>query len=257
MYPPAPSSSDPCAARPRLPWATVAATAVLTVGAILLGQRDWAVPERVLRDWQVAAVPSSPHRPGARPHRDLPARRRGRDPAGRRSPAPGPGVPRLAGRVACSPPRRWSGTRWSWPPTPSSRPGDHPRLPLGLHLRAGAAHGVRGAGPGSGPGGRRGAGHRRRDPAAVRPGLVAAGLARVAGRGVGSSLWATALLGVLPLAVVGGHRPEQRPERRLEAGTSGAVRCLPRVRERGNLQSPLEVHSSGSEHTRHTRRYRS
>ena len=59
MNPPAPSSSDPHAARPRLPWATLAATAVLTVAAILLGQRDWAVPERVLRDWQVAAVPSS------------------------------------------------------------------------------------------------------------------------------------------------------------------------------------------------------
>ena len=59
MHPTAPSSSDPHAARPRLPWATLAATAVLTVVAILLGQRDWAVPERVLRDWQVAAVPSS------------------------------------------------------------------------------------------------------------------------------------------------------------------------------------------------------
>lgn len=59
MQPPAPSPSDPSAARPRLPWATVVATAVLTVAAILLGQRDWAVPERVLRDWQVAAVPSS------------------------------------------------------------------------------------------------------------------------------------------------------------------------------------------------------
>ena len=35
------------------------ALAVLSVGAVLLGQRDWAVPERVLRDWQVAAVPSS------------------------------------------------------------------------------------------------------------------------------------------------------------------------------------------------------
>ena len=59
MHPPAPSAPDPHAARPRLPWATVAATGVLTVGAILLGQRNWAVPERVLRDWQVAAVPSS------------------------------------------------------------------------------------------------------------------------------------------------------------------------------------------------------
>ena len=35
------------------------ATAVLTVAAILLGQRDWAVPERVLRGWQVAGVPAS------------------------------------------------------------------------------------------------------------------------------------------------------------------------------------------------------
>jgi ABC-type Na+ efflux pump permease subunit len=59
MHPPAPAPNDPFAARPRLPWATVVATAVLTVAAILLGQRDWAVPERVLRDWHVAAVPSS------------------------------------------------------------------------------------------------------------------------------------------------------------------------------------------------------
>jgi hypothetical protein len=59
MHPPAPSAPDADAARPRLPWTTVAVTAVLTVVAILLGQRDWAVPERVLRDWQVAAVPSS------------------------------------------------------------------------------------------------------------------------------------------------------------------------------------------------------
>ena len=59
MYPAAPSSPDPGAARPRVPWTTVAATAVLTVAAVLLGQRDWAVPERVLRDWQVAAVPAS------------------------------------------------------------------------------------------------------------------------------------------------------------------------------------------------------
>ena len=59
MHPTAPSSSGPDAARPRLPWPTLVATAVLTVGAILAGQRDWAVPERVLRDWQVAAVPSS------------------------------------------------------------------------------------------------------------------------------------------------------------------------------------------------------
>jgi hypothetical protein len=59
MYPAAPASPDPDAARPRLPWTTMGATAVLTVVAVLLGQRDWAVPERVLRDWQVAAVPSS------------------------------------------------------------------------------------------------------------------------------------------------------------------------------------------------------
>ena len=59
MHPPAPPSPGPHAARPRLPWATVGATAVLTVVAVLLGQRDWAVPERVLRDWQVAAVPAS------------------------------------------------------------------------------------------------------------------------------------------------------------------------------------------------------
>jgi len=59
MHPPAPSSTDPDAVRPRLPWTTIVATVVLTVAAILLGQRDWAVPERVLRDWQVADVPPS------------------------------------------------------------------------------------------------------------------------------------------------------------------------------------------------------
>ncbi|MDT0278082.1 hypothetical protein [Blastococcus goldschmidtiae] len=59
MYPPAPSSSDPAPLRARLPWPTLAATVVLTVVAVLVGQRDWAVPERVLRDWQVADVPLS------------------------------------------------------------------------------------------------------------------------------------------------------------------------------------------------------
>jgi hypothetical protein len=59
MHPTVPSPSDPHAARPRLPWPTLAGTAVLTVVAILVGQRDWAVPERVLRDWQVTAVPPS------------------------------------------------------------------------------------------------------------------------------------------------------------------------------------------------------
>jgi hypothetical protein len=59
MYPPAPPSPDPEAARPRPPWTTLAVTAGLAVVAILLGQPDWAVPERVLRDWQVADVPSS------------------------------------------------------------------------------------------------------------------------------------------------------------------------------------------------------
>ena len=59
MHPAAPSSSDPDAARPRLPWTTLAATAVLTVAAIVLGQRDRAVPERVRGGFEVAAVPSS------------------------------------------------------------------------------------------------------------------------------------------------------------------------------------------------------
>lgn len=59
MYPPAPSHSDPGAPQSRLPWATIAAIAVLTIGAVALGQRDRAVPERVLRDWQVADVPPS------------------------------------------------------------------------------------------------------------------------------------------------------------------------------------------------------
>jgi hypothetical protein len=55
--PPSSPSADP--GRADLPWPTIVGIAVLTVAAILLGQRDWAVPERVLRDWQVAAVPSS------------------------------------------------------------------------------------------------------------------------------------------------------------------------------------------------------
>lgn len=59
MYPPAPSSTDPAPVRAHVPWTTLAATVVLTVVAALIGQRDWAVPERVLRDWQVADVPPS------------------------------------------------------------------------------------------------------------------------------------------------------------------------------------------------------
>ncbi|SDF04760.1 hypothetical protein SAMN05660662_0862 [Blastococcus aurantiacus] len=61
MQPRTPPPSSPPADRARvdLPWPTILAVAVLTVGAVLLGQRDWAVPERVLRDWQVADVPSS------------------------------------------------------------------------------------------------------------------------------------------------------------------------------------------------------
>jgi hypothetical protein len=47
--------------RPRvpLPIAAIAGTAVLTVLATLAGQHDWALPERVLGGWQVAAVPAS------------------------------------------------------------------------------------------------------------------------------------------------------------------------------------------------------
>jgi hypothetical protein len=46
--------------RPRvpLPRTTIAVTAGLTVLATLVGQRDWAVPERVLSGWQVTAVPA-------------------------------------------------------------------------------------------------------------------------------------------------------------------------------------------------------
>lgn len=50
---------DHDASRPGLPWPTLVATGLLTVAAIVLGQRDWAVPERVLSGWQVADVPSS------------------------------------------------------------------------------------------------------------------------------------------------------------------------------------------------------
>ena len=42
-----------------LPLRTIAATAVLTLGAAAVGHRDWAVPERVFAGWQVAAVPAS------------------------------------------------------------------------------------------------------------------------------------------------------------------------------------------------------
>jgi hypothetical protein len=59
MYPSAPSTSDPGAPRPRRPWATLTATAVLTVGAVALGQRDRALPERVQGGFQVAALPAS------------------------------------------------------------------------------------------------------------------------------------------------------------------------------------------------------
>jgi hypothetical protein len=59
MHPTAPSPSDPPAARPRLPWTTLLATAVLTVAAILLGQRNWALPQRARGGFEVAAVPSS------------------------------------------------------------------------------------------------------------------------------------------------------------------------------------------------------
>ncbi|WP_147252159.1 hypothetical protein [Blastococcus sp. TF02-09] len=59
MDPAAPSASDPRPAGPWLPRATVVAIAVLTVVAVLVGQRDWAVPERAQGGFQVAAVPSS------------------------------------------------------------------------------------------------------------------------------------------------------------------------------------------------------
>jgi hypothetical protein len=42
-----------------LPFLAIGVTAALTVAAIVVGQRDWAVPERVLRGWQVTDVPSS------------------------------------------------------------------------------------------------------------------------------------------------------------------------------------------------------
>jgi hypothetical protein len=42
-----------------LPLRTITGTAVLTVLAIAVGQRDWALPVRVLDGWQVAAVPAS------------------------------------------------------------------------------------------------------------------------------------------------------------------------------------------------------
>ncbi len=59
MHPPASLFPDPDAPRPRRPWAALAATAVLTVGAVALGQRDWALPERVQGGFEVAAVPAS------------------------------------------------------------------------------------------------------------------------------------------------------------------------------------------------------
>ena len=61
MQPQTPPPSSPPAppARVELPWPTIAVLAVLTVAAVLLGQRDWAVPERVLGGWQVGDVPSS------------------------------------------------------------------------------------------------------------------------------------------------------------------------------------------------------
>ncbi len=58
MHPPA-SSPDPGAARPRLPWPTVAGIGILTVGTVALGQRDWALPERAAGGFEVTAVPSS------------------------------------------------------------------------------------------------------------------------------------------------------------------------------------------------------
>lgn len=61
MPPQVPPPSSPPAARfrPGLPWPTLLGVVLLGVGAVLLGQRDWAVPERVLGGWQVADVPSS------------------------------------------------------------------------------------------------------------------------------------------------------------------------------------------------------
>ena len=56
-----PQPQLPPSPRPRvpLPRLTVATIAALTVAAAALGQRDWAVPERVLGGWQVTAVPPS------------------------------------------------------------------------------------------------------------------------------------------------------------------------------------------------------
>ncbi|MGY2130238.1 hypothetical protein [Blastococcus sp. SYSU DS0617] len=59
MHPSTPPPPTSPGVRSHLPWPTLAATVVLTVVAVLVGQRDWAVPERVLRDWQVADVPPS------------------------------------------------------------------------------------------------------------------------------------------------------------------------------------------------------
>ncbi|WP_155858935.1 hypothetical protein [Candidatus Blastococcus massiliensis] len=59
MTPPAPPPPVGTRTRPDLPWPTIAVTGVLTVLAIVVGQRDWAVPERVLGGWQIADVPSS------------------------------------------------------------------------------------------------------------------------------------------------------------------------------------------------------
>ncbi len=61
MQPQTPPPSSPPVGRFRadLPWPTVLGLLVLTVGAVLLGQRDWAVPERVLGGWQIAELPAS------------------------------------------------------------------------------------------------------------------------------------------------------------------------------------------------------
>jgi hypothetical protein len=59
MYPAVPPPPDHGTARPGPPWATLVVTAFLTLAAVVVGQRDWAVPRRVLGGWQVAAVPGS------------------------------------------------------------------------------------------------------------------------------------------------------------------------------------------------------
>lgn len=59
MHPSAPVPPHHDRAPRSLPWSTLSATVILTVVAIVVGQRDWALPERVRGGFEVAAVPSS------------------------------------------------------------------------------------------------------------------------------------------------------------------------------------------------------